>query len=322
MYPVQGRNHQFLYHAYALALGGWVHDRHGQLTSLPNLAPSVLSITGGYASACEKHVNFVIPGLYGFGAAPAQPFQLYVGRAYSEVRGDLVDDKQYVTRVRSILEDVRINDDFYVQHAEAALESRHDRPENGSTTLETEVLVGDSTMSGVHVRGEKVELERHADPDRHPRYGELRSYVDRRRRRAVVGAAVPQTGGGGDTSLEGLAELSDDDRDWINDLCNWHDPEAPDATEGYVKDIATMNRDAKDYFRYSLFKDVSVLKENGIKSSFKSSIDVDDFGRIFLGEVIASHGTKQVQMFRIDLGCDNCGGVGGSGGSTNGGSMP
>jgi hypothetical protein len=27
-------------------------------------------------------------------------------------------------------------------------------------------------------------------------------------------------------------------------------------------------------------------------------------------------------MFRIDLGCDNCGGVGGSSGTTNGGSMP
>jgi len=29
-----------------------------------------------------------------------------------------------------------------------------------------------------------------------------------------------------------------------------------------------------------------------------------------------------VSMFRIDLGCDNCGGVGGSGGSTNGGPTP
>ena len=325
MYPEEeGRSHQFLYHAYALALGGWVHDRHGQLTSLPNLAPSVLSITGGYASACEKQVNFAIPGVYEFGTAGPQRFQLYVGRAYSEVRG-VEDGGQYVTTVRSILDDVRINDDFYCEHAEAVLESRHDVPPNdnhthANNTLETEVFVGASNLADVHVRGQKVQVERRINPDRHARYGELRRYVNLLRQ-AAVGAGVQQGGGG--AAPETVAELSDDDRHWLDDLCDWHDPDTlPPTAPRYVKDIAKMNRDSRDTFRYSLFKDVQVPPGNGINSAFRSSVDVDNFGRIFLGEVIASHGTKQVQMFRIDLGCDNCGGVGGSGGSTNGGSMP
>ena len=86
-YPVEGRNHMFLYHAHALALGGWVHDQHGQFAALPSLAPSVLSITGGYSAACEKNINFAIPGSYAFGASGPRQFSLYVGHAYSEVRG-------------------------------------------------------------------------------------------------------------------------------------------------------------------------------------------------------------------------------------------
>ena len=309
MYPEEGRNHVFLYHAYALALGGWFTDRRGQLTSLPNLAPSVLPITGGYGAACEKHVNFAVPG-----------FNLYVGHAYSEVRGAVQEDadpyQQYVTTVRSILDNVRINDDLYVEHAEAILQSRHDFPRNSTLAPEAQVFVGESNMSGVQVRGEKVTFKKQGNPDRYARYGDLRDRVDLRRRASAPGTASALT-----ADAESLEAVS-----WLADLCEWENPGAVPAEAGrYALDVATINQAAANHFRYSLFKDVSVRtgeKTNGIKSAYKSSIDVDNFGRIFLGEVIASHGMKQVNMFRIDLGCDNCGGVGGSSGTTNGGPMP
>ena len=310
-YPNEGRNHLFLYHAYALALGGWLRDHHGQITSLPNLAPSVLSTTGGYGSACEKHVNFSIPGNYDFGKG-SHRFHLYVGHAFSEVRGTVEDDEkpygQYVTTVRSILDDVRINDDLYVEHAEAILQSKHDNPGNEKPVPEPEVFVGDSQMFGVHVRGAKVQVKKRDNPDHVARYGELRKQVE-----SIVAAKA------------GGATAAAPDNAWAASLCDWHDPEQAkkDGASQYAIDTAMQNQKAKRHFRYSIFDEVSVPRGvDGIKSSYKSSVDIDNFGRIFLGEVIASHGTKQVNMFRIDLGCDDCGGVGGSSGTTNGGPMP
>ena len=320
MYPEEGRSHQFLYHAYALALGGWFRDKNGQLTSLPSIAPSVLSITGGYGAACEKNVNFTVDGSAPFGEGGPRGFHLFVGQAYSEVRGDVREDKnalgQYVTTVRSILDNVRINDDFYVEHAEAILESRHDVPGINNDAPEAEVVVGDSNMFGVHVRGQKVGFERRAKPDHYARYNDLRRYVDGRRPKDNETLATPQQ--------DAFAELSEDDRNWVDDLCDWYDPDQVPQDVKYARDIAKMNHDAKNHLRYSLFKNVTVPVDpaTGIKGVYKSSIDVKNFGRIFLGEVIASHGMKQVHMFRIDLGCDTCGGVGGSGGTTNGGPMP
>lgn len=313
-YPKEGRNHVFLYHAYALALGGWVRDKHGQITSLPSLAPSVLSMTGGYGAACEKNINFAVPGSYQFGKDRARGFHLYVGHAYSEVRGTVEDDVkpygQYVTRVRSILDNVRFNDDLYIEHAEAVLESRHDNPGNGKPVPEAEVVVGDSDMFGVFVRGAKVQFTKRRDPDRMPRYGAMREKIDpylKRKHEALV---------------NGRPDPEDGDP-FIDDLCDWHDPLAlPKDAPPYAIDVATQNQKAQNHLRYSIFKDVQVPKVPGIKPSHKSSVDIEDFGRVFLGEVIASHGMKQLNMFRIDLGCDNCGGVGGSSGTTNGGSIP
>jgi hypothetical protein len=311
-YPIEGRNHVFLYHGYALALGGWVRDQYGRITPLPSVAPSVLSITGGYGAACEKNINFSVPGSYQFGEGGPRGFSLYVGHAYSEVRGTVEDDQrpfgQYVTRVRSILDNVRLNDDLYIEHAEAVLESRHDNPGNNLPVPEAEVMVGDSEMFGVFVRGAKVQFTKRVNADHMPRYGEMRSKVD--------GYFNRKYGTPADNS-------PDTDDSFVNELCDWHDPMAlPPSAPQFVIDTATQNRKAQNHLRYSIFKDVQVPQVLGIKSSHKSSVDVADFGRIFLGEVIASHGTKQLNMFRIDLGCDNCGGVGGSSGTTNGGSIP
>lgn len=315
MYPKEGRNHVFVYHGYALALGGWVRDKNRQFTALPALAPSVLSITGGFCSASEKNVNFYVPTSYVWDDQfIASSFNLFVGHAYTEVRGTVEDSDRpfgaYTTTVRSVLDDVRINDDFYVEHAEAILQSTHDNPGNDTPKTEPEVRVANSNMSGVRVRGQKVTLNPHDDIDRIPKYddmnGAVQSYM---KSLSTVGANAGKGGPGTNP--------------WLADLCNWHDPNSiPPGAPLYVQDMAKINSQSTDRFRYSLFKDAQVPPGNGIKSTFASSVDVENFGRIFFGEVLASKGTKQVTMFRIDLGCDNCGGVGGSDGTTNGGPMP
>jgi hypothetical protein len=282
------RDHLFLYHAYALALGGWMKDKNGNLTTIDSVAPSVLSIAGGFGSASVHNLNCGAGGKFPFGESGPEGFSVYVGHAYTEVRG--VEDEElgiYKTTVRSVLDNVRINDVFGVEHAEAILMSTHGKPDHDSVE-EGKVVVGDSNMSGVRVAGKGVGLEKRDGIDSVPSYGALK----------LLGPAS------------------------IASLCDWNDPAAlPPGASQYAIDIATINQKSQNHLSFSLFKDV-VLPETPGARAFKSSIDVDGFGRIFFGEVMASHGMKQVTMFRIDLGCDNCGGVGGSDGTTNGSSIP
>src|SRR6185436_2249016 len=290
--------HVFLYHAYALALGGWVRDKHGQFTSIPSIAPSVLSITGGYGAACEKNLNISIPGKYPFGERGPNAFHLYVGHAFTEVRGVENEDENpygvYKTTVRSVLDDVRINDELQVEHAEAILESTHPIPGQDHDVDEAGVVVGDSNMSGVRIRGQKVGLVKHRDIDREPRYRPLHDEIK--------------------AHLRGAAASGESDAlraSFIEELCDWHNPDdvpKDDKDLAYARDLATINQKSQNRLRFSIFKGLDTPPAKGVKT-YKTSVAVEDFGRIFFGEVIASHGMKQVTMFRIDLGCDNCGGV-------------
>jgi len=283
------RKHVFLYHAYALALGGWMKDKNGNLTTIDSVAPSVLSIAGGFGSASVHDLNCGARRKFPFGESGPEGFSVYVGHAYTEVRG--VEDEElgiYKTTVRSVLDNVRINDVFEVEHAEAILMSTHGKPSDDDGSVEEgKVVVGDSNMSGVTVAGKRVGLEKRNNIDSVPSYGALK--------------------------LLGPASLTS--------LCDWNDPAAIPGAPQYAIDIATINQKSQNHLSFSVFKDVVLPPTPGARA-FKSSIEVDDFGRIFLGEVMASHGMKQVTMFRIDLGCDNCGGVGGSDGTTNGSTIP
>jgi len=312
------QTHTFLYHAYALALGGWVKDKNKNYLPIQGVAPSVLSIVGGYSSASETNVNIGFENKYPFGDGGPSDFHIYVGHAYTEVRGtDVYDDEHpfgiYQTTVRSVLDEVRINDVFTVEHAETVLRSTHRKPGDGDAS-EGDVTVGDSNIAGVRVDGRRVKVDKRNAVDRVTRFGELQPQVsDQLRLMEFAGKAGDPTGD-----------------PWFTELCSWCNPSAvvpaDDTDLDYARDIAMQNRDSRANFRYSIFKDVELDAPGrdhprGVKT-FKSSIFVPEFGRIFLGEVIASHGTKRATMFRLNLGCDNCGDVGGSGGSTNGGPMP
>lgn len=292
------QNHMFLYHAYALALGGWVQDKEHHLLPI-HVAPSVLPYTGGYGSNSAENVNLGFPLKFPFGEQGPPDFHIYVGHAYTEVSGIDTDDENpfgiYKTTARSILDDVRINDVFVVEHAEAILTSTHEKP-RPEEEPEGKVVVGDSNMFGVRVAGKDVALAKRDYVDHEPTFGVMQNLL----------TPAPAGAGGGSG--------------WLDELLDWQDPGAvpEDYDLEYARDIARMNQKANRNLRYSLFKKVDVP---GLKT-FNSSIFVKDFGRIFLGEVIASHGQKQVTMFRINLGCDNCGDVGGGGGSTNGGPVP
>jgi|GEM_PF-6048833 len=296
-------NHVFLYHAYALALGGWVKSG-GRVTPIEGIAPSVLSITGGFGSASARCVNTGVRSKYPFGERGPSDFSVYVGHAYTEVRGVETDGEDaYRTTVRSVLDDVRINDVLAVEHAEAILSSTHKKPKDDDTPApEAEIYIGDSNISGLRVAGKTVTLTRHDTVDKAPSFGAMQSEIAVHKNELLIGAGKS---GAADDSL-------------LDELCN---SDVPVGTPLFARDLATMDSKANSHLRYSLYKSADVATTPGVRAH-KSAIEVDNFGRIFFGEIFASHGTKQVTMFRIDLGCDNCGGMGGSGGSTNGSTYP
>ena len=294
----------FHYHAYALAFGGYVTDKQHNVLPI-HVAPSVLSYAGGYGSASEINVNIGFPLKFPFGEEGTPDFHIYIGRAFTEVSGiDTGEDdraKPFKTMVRSILDDVRINDVVAIGHSEAILTSTHGKDEQ-----EGHIVVGDSDVFGLRVAGKEVHLNKRSLARLAPTFAGLQGQLNTQ--------PAP-------SALSGKGSVSDS---WFDNLFDWNDPDAvPDDPDlRYARDIAEQNRrihaQMERSARFSLFDAVDAP---GLKT-YKSSIFVENFGRIFLGEVIVSHGTKEVTMFRIDLGCDNCGDVGGSGGSTNGGPPP
>ena len=300
-------NHIFLYNAYALAFGGWVRDKDKRFTPLPNIAPSVLSVAGGYGSATASYVNTGIHRPWSFGNGAPNEFAVYIGRAYTEVNGvedDTIETPfgAYRTTVRSILDDVRINDVLYVEHSETVLMSVHEKPNRDNQAPEPKVFVGDSNMSGLRVAGRAVGLMKRDDIDRAPQYSVFKNMVKTYAQEMAVAGASGEA-----------------DDPWLDDLTSWNNVQ--EGAPEYAQDLARIHQKQDKYIRFSIFKDVDFPTTPGARA-FKQSIEVDGFGRIFFGEVYASDGTKRASMFRIDLGCDNCGGSGGSDGSTNGGSVP
>jgi hypothetical protein len=301
----KGTNHIFLYHAYALGAGGWVKGKGREYTALPSIAPAVLSITGGYGSSVAHNVDVKVPGRRPFGENGPSDFYMHVGHAFTEVSG--IDDYDedpigvYKTRVRSVLDDFRINDTIYIEHAEAVLVSTHKKPKADGSVPEATIHVGNSNMSGVHVDGKPVEPIKDPTIDDEPTYGGLSKRIGAYHRQKAEALAVPAGKGG--TSPDA----------WAQALCDRNDLNGPQkGMPDYASDMAAWH--THGHVRLSVF---SGLEAPGL-DAYHTSIDVRGFGRIFFGEVFASHGTKQVTMVRIDLGCDNCGGVGGGGGSTNG----
>jgi len=292
-------NHVFLYHAHAVAAGGWVKRTNGEHEPIESVAPSALLVSGGYSSNSARGVNFRPLRSHPFGSRGPSEFFVHIRRAFTEVRGYESDEENpfgaYVTTMRSVLEGFSVNDVLEVEYAEAVLTATHDKPNRYREAAEARILVGSSSMHGLHVSGKKVGLEKHDTIDDVPTFGGLREQI---RQLATAGKSGPANR-------------------WIEDLADWNDlTGVPDHAPQYAKDLS--NPGAERQIRLSLFKGLDAPQLN----TYKASIDVENFGRIFPGEIFASPGMKHMTMLRLDLGCDNCGGVGGSGGSTNGGPVP
>ena len=88
----------------------------------------------------------------------------------------------------------------------------------------------------------------------------------------------------------------------------------------YIADLERFNNES--LFRCSIFGDVALEGSSDDVTAHGYSLDIKDFGRLYIGEIIVSHGAKRLSMLRFDLGCVNCGGGTVGAADVNGETMP
>lgn len=271
-------DHLFLYHGYAHAFGGWVEESN-RYHPVRSVASSVLPLFGGKGSARERNFTFTVKG-------QKSDFFVSIGEAATEVDGIVTSedaDGVYRTTVRSIVDDLTINDVVHVSHLEAVMESIHpkwslDAQKRGEQKPEAKVRLGLSRIDHMTVQGEPVTVT--IDP----KIDDFRTYTDMcKRSKAAPSTAAPSPG---------------------------------KTLPPYEADLAEI--ESQTVLRCSIASSVSGkgLDIHG------TSINVPDFGRIYVGELFVSHGTRRLNMLRFNLGCANCGDLASGSGGINGDTMP
>lgn len=266
-------DHLFLYHGYAHAFGGWV-EQDNRYHPVSSVASSVLPLFGGKGSARERNFTFTVKG-------QKATFFVSIGEAVTEVDGIVTSedaDGVYRTTVRSIVDDLTINDVVHVSHLEAVMESIHPKWQPPAPKPEAVVRLGMSRVDHMTVEGKPVTVT--IDP----KIDDFRTYADMcKRSKAAPSTAAPSTGR---------------------------------TLPHYEADLAAI--ESQTVLRCSIASSVSGkgLDING------TSINVPDFGRIYVGELFVSHGTRRLNMLRFNLGCANCGDFAGGSGGINGDTMP
>jgi hypothetical protein len=289
------------FHANADAFGGRLDAPFEQV--LPVLAPTSLPVVGGYASA--RHENFRIGEL------------ISIKKAYTQVAGVTTPGRDgqvgsFSTLATAVIEGLNVNNTFFADRLVVQIETDHpadlipdERDPNGPGSVGYFPRVSLSGTNLVGLRLGTAELEpvlrldlfNDGDRSKYPTRSWLKS--DRLRQFAQ-------------NQSEEIAKAATDhprkDRPFLSRLLRRHEN-------------GGLNSDAKIEERGNVV--VSVVEDIGIKGPFdgikvSNMIELPQFGRIFLGELIVDNDSFDLTMVRLDLGCAAAGKAAGPHGSANG----
>jgi len=274
----------YLYNANALAAGGFVTS-DGNRQNIESAASVVLSMSGGSGHVTQTGYRFLWCGR-------TTNFYIRIAESECEVVG-YEDSEGYHTRAKSILRGLDINGVITADVVESAVESLHTTAGCAAAPHhEPAIELLNSRFEGLKVSGVSLSPQRSQAFSACPTYESLRALVDgtdaetatlRTRLRAASLMDVPT------------------------------DPPAPQ----YAVDMC--NRFVRhDVIRCSIF---DPLEATGLNTC-GSSIDVPQFGRIYLGELVVTKGMKRLNMIRFDLGCDAEGGGTSGNSAVNGEPVP
>jgi hypothetical protein len=253
------------YHADASALGG--HIRRPFDRPIPVQAPVSLPPVGGYAAAHGRK-HFKVKSIVSFEAA------------YTQVAGSVnKENGAFTTLVTSTVEKFNVLDTFTADRLVAQISVDH--PPRGYIPKVS--LIG-TQFENVRIGGERVEIILDLDICRHSNEGE---YPNQRCMHdpqflAKVGEQYRRINDA--TSMPDWIE----DRtvpDWVKDRYQWDDSEAALHEKGHV--LCSIVKEIRGKFPGKHYHNI---------------IEIPEFGKIFLGELIVDYGSYQLIMTRLELG--------------------
>jgi hypothetical protein len=253
------------YHADASALGG--HIRRPFDRPIPVQAPVSLPPVGGYAEAHGRK-RFKVKSIVSFEAA------------YTQVAGSVTKDNMaFTTLVTSTVEKFNVLDTFTADRLVAQISLEH--PRGGYIPKVS--LIG-TQFENVRIGGDPVEIILDLDICRHSNedgYPNQRCMYDRQFLEKV---------GQQYRLINDPASMPDwiEDRvvpDWVRDRYQWDDSEAALREKGHV--LCSIVKEIRGKFSGKHYHNV---------------IEIPDFGKIFLGELIVDYDSFQLIMTRLELG--------------------
>ena len=299
------REQIFLYHGYAVGVGGYV-ERNGNRLAIPALTPAALPLTGGKSVMRQGAWSWAPPD----DPPPSDGgFRISVGASAVTLLTEEKEDA-WVTYAQVTVEDFNLCDRLTIGLMVGTLTSVHKKGIDYKP--EARISFAGSELFNVYVDGVQIDVPVDRALDRFQTYEELRAVIK------------------GDAGPTPDAQMSDDDcKRWRRDFRSQKLFEATKSDPLYVRNIEEWGRKTDRLTRCSIAgpigKPEKALKHVGVHGYsiwIQESDDKPEFGRIFFGEMIVSQGMKSLNMVRWNLGCDNCSDGTGGAPSVNGGSMP
>jgi hypothetical protein len=279
------RKEEHLYHAFALGAGGYI-ERDRKKVPIPIAAPNALSVWGGSGETRQKGYEFVFKDPK---TKRGADFHMTIGEVLTEVAATELEDR-WMTFARSELRNVNINGVVKADLVRGVLNSTHmKRKSMRQKKLEAPVSARGSEFQNLTVNGISVRVALDETIETHATREKLWKFLNGKKKDCEI------------FRLHNFLGKSE-------------------KKAAYVADMERFNN--ASHFRCSIFGEVALEGKSDAVTACGYSMDIKDFGRLYIGEIIVSHGSKRLNMLRFDLGCDNCGGGTGGSADVNGETMP
>lgn len=287
------RDSLFLYHAYALGLGGWV-ERDGRKYPIDSLAPGVLSVVGGETKTTSPAWRF-----------KQDDFYVSVDSAVARLWTEETDDA-WISNVETTLSGFDLSGRVQARTIVARLTSTHKKQVDPRRPRKERAKISfkGSRIEGLSIERKEVPFGADDVLDEFATHGELTSVLagkNQPKPRPGLDARACAAWGGNYKRRSLLTSVRGDA------------PYVTDLVKKFVSPGVTRCTIA-----------AQEIPDLGLKHVRPRgySVEIEDFGRVFFGEMIVSNGMKRLNMVRWDLGCTNCGGGTGGAADVNGESMP
>lgn len=274
----------FLYHGYGLGIGGYL-ERYGSHIPIPSIGSVALSMAGGEAVASSGAWSWAPEDE----PDPPKGFRISVrgirARLWTEETR-----KEWVTNAEVVVKGFNLCDRVEIGQMVTRLRSVHTK---NAGKHQPRISFQGSGLWNVKIEGEPAGVTIDDDLDEFATHDELKD---------VVGGKRPTR------------------------FCpnNLHAPQASQqalqAKPDYFVDLREKYKN-DSHTRCSIVGDIRKGREKHPKAK-GYSVEIEDFGRIFFGEMLVSDGMKRLNLIRWDLGCDDCGGGTGGSADLNGEPMP